>query len=358
MGTSVGIRGVALYLPPIVRGNDWWAPDVVAQWANAPRPSLPEGQMSSGTMSPGMTRVIAAMRAQAADPFQGAVSRHVMPDTMTVMDMAEHAGRLALARAGAAPGDVDLLLTSTVLPDVLLGNPACEVHRRLGLPRRCFTLETSAATYSFIMQLSLAQAMIASGQARLALLVQSCAVTRAVEANDPISPLFGDGATAVVLGPVRDGRGLVAAVHHCDGRFPRTLVAGVRGGTWSDPGRGVVHVADPIQMRDVFLTSADVCKESIDAALAAARLSPGDVGFFAMHQGTPWLLRVAQELAGLEHARTVDSFAKTGYLFAAILPAGLAIAERAGLIGDGDLVLATAGGPGITFGSVAIRWGT
>lgn len=352
MDTSVGILGVALYLPPIVRGNDWWPSEIVAHWQTARRAPPPTGPVSAGT-----ARVIKALAEQAVDPFQGAVSRHVMPDGMTALDMAEHAARRAIERAGVSADRVDLLLTNTVMPDVLLGNPACELHHRLGLPRRCFTLETAAATYSFLMQLTLAQAMIASGSATLAVLVQSCGVVRSVDRDDPISPLFGDGATAVVVGRVAAGHGLLTAAHHCDGRFPSTLVASVRGGTWSDPGRAVVHVADPVQMRDVFLSTADVLKESIDAVLASAGLAPGDIGFFAMHQGTPWLLRVVQDFAGLGHARRVDSFARTGYLFAATVPAALALAERDGLLDDGTLVLATAGGPGITFGSAILRWG-
>jgi len=353
MVPSVGIRGVALYLPPIVRGNDWWPGEVIARWQTAERAPRPTGPFSSGT-----TRVLKALAEQATDPFQGAVSRHVMPDGMTVLDMAEQAGRQAIERAGVTASAIDLLLTSTVLPDVLLGNPAAEIHHRLGLPRRCFAMETTAATYSFLMQLSLAQAMIASGQATLALLVQSCGVSRSVDVDDPISPLFGDGATAVVVGRVADGRGVLAGVHHCDGRFPKTLIASVRGGTWADPGHGVIHVGDAVQMRDVFLSTADVLKESIDAVLATAGLTAGDVGFFAVHQGAPWLRQVVQDHAGLTHARSIDSFAKTGYLFASIVPAGLALAEQAGLLASDDLVMATAGGPGITFGSIAMRWGT
>lgn len=353
MGTCVGIRGVALYLPPVVRHNNWWPGEVINRWQAVRRAPPPDGPLS-----PGAARVAAAIREQAADPFQGSVSRHVMPDGMTVLDMAEHAAREALGRAGASAGDIDLLLTNTVLPDVLLGNPACQVHHRLGLPRRCFAMETAVPTYSFLMQLSLAQAMIASGQARLALLVQSCAATRLVDPDDPISPLFGDGATAVVVGPVSAGRGLLGAVHHCDGRYPSTLVAGVPGGTWADARRGVLHVADPVQMRDVFLATADVCKETIDATLAGAGLAPDDVGFFAMHQGTPWIRRVVQDHTGLTGARTIDTFARTGYLFAGIQPAALALAEQAGMLAPGDVVLAAGGGTGMTYGSTVLRWGT
>jgi len=60
---------------------------------------------------------MAAMREQAADPFQSAVARHVMPDDMTVLDMAEQAGRL----------------TNAPLPDALLGNPFGSVRPRWGI---------------------------------------------------------------------------------------------------------------------------------------------------------------------------------------------------------------------------------
>jgi 3-oxoacyl-[acyl-carrier-protein] synthase-3 len=356
MALSVGIRGVSLYLPPIVRGNDWWPSEIVARWkqASAERGPLPPSPVSS----PGATRVLAALAEQVADPFQGAVTRHAMPDEMTVLDMAEQAGRSALARAGAVAGDIDLLLTHIVMPDVLLGNPATQVHHRLGLPRRCFAMETTAAAHSFLMQLTLAEAMITAGQARLALLVQAAGATRAVEIDDPISPLFGDGATAVVVGPVSAGRGIRACAHHTDGRYPNTLVASVRGGTWADPGRGVIHVADPLAMRDVFLETAEVLRESIQAVMASAGLAARDVGFFALYQGTPWMRRVVQDYAGLQHARAIDTFPRTGYLFSAIVPANLALAEQAGLLADDDLVLATGGGTGMTFGSLALRWGT
>jgi 3-oxoacyl-[acyl-carrier-protein] synthase III len=362
MDSCVGIVDVALYLPPLVRHNDWWPREVVAGWtsghpaAAAVAPPAPAAPVAPA--SPGAARVAAALVEQARDPFQGAAMRHVMPDGMTVLDMAEQAARQAIERAGVAPGEIDLLLTHTVMPDVLLGNAACQLHHRLGLPRRCFAMETDAAAYSFVMQLGLAEAMITAGRARVALLVQSCGASRHIDMADPISPLFGDGATAVLVRRVSSGRGIQAAVHHVDGRFPRTLVAGVRGGAWGDPGPGVIHVADAGQMREVFLQTADVCKESIAAVLAAAGRSASEVGFFAMYQGTPWLRGVVQDHAGLSAARSIDSFARTGYLFAAVLPAGLALAVEAGALVDDDLVLITGGGTGMTFGSLLMKWGS
>src|SRR5690242_15844584 len=179
MTTNVGVLGIGMYLPPEVRRNDWWPESVVASWmeqrkaarSGPPRPPRTEGE----------ALVMKAMSEQAIDPFQGAVERHVMPADMSILDMEEQAARMAIERAGIDPASIDLLLTHTVLPEYLLSNPACRLHARLGLSNPCFCMETDAAAFAFMMQLSLAQAMIASGQAKIALLVQSCDATRHVD---------------------------------------------------------------------------------------------------------------------------------------------------------------------------------
>lgn len=355
MDSSVGIRGVALYLPPIVRRNDWWPSEVVARWktdAEARRSAPLAHPRSLGT-----ARVLAALVEQAADPFQGGVERHVMPDEVTVFDLAEQAARLAITRAGVAADEIDVLLTHTVIPDAL-GNDACQLHHRLGLPRRCFAMETCAAGHSFQMQLTLAEAMITSGRARLALLVQACGASRSVAIEDPLSPLFGDGATAVVVGRVSGRRGIRGSSHHADGRYPNTMMARYPSAVSSERDPGMIYVADAARMRDVFLQTADVCKESIETVLASTHHTASDIGFFAMYQGTPWLRRVVQDYVGFQHARSIDTFTRTGYLFAATLPAGLALAEQAGLLRPDDLVMVTGGGTGMTFGSILVRWGS
>jgi 3-oxoacyl-[acyl-carrier-protein] synthase-3 len=307
-------------------------------------------------MSEGTRRVLEAMSKQALDPFQDAVERHVMGPGMTVFDMEEHAARTAIARAGIDPADIDLVLTHTVVPEFLLGNPACTLHHRLGLSKSCFTMETDASTYAFIMQLSIAQAMIKAGTARTALLVQSSAVSPLVDYSQQTSVVFGDGATAVVVGHVTPGRGIRQAMHFTDGRIDRPLVAGVPGGRWWDEQRSTLHV-NAGQMGAVLLSIADVIKESVDGALAKSELTAADIDFFCMHQGTPWLRRVVEEYTGLSNAKSIETFSKTGYLFSAILPTALYMATEQGLLRDGDMVMLAAGGAGMTNGAMALQWG-
>jgi 3-oxoacyl-[acyl-carrier-protein] synthase-3 len=351
----VGILAVGSYLPPTIRGNDWWPADVVEGWMR--QRAAAKAAPPPAVMTPGMTTVARAMTEQAVDPFQGAVQRRVMDDDVSITDLEVAASRDAIARGGVDPAAIDLLLVHTAVPEYLLSNPASVVHARLGLSRRCLTLETDASAYSFLAQLTLAETMIRAGRARTALLVQSSGMSRLIDPKDAVSPLFGDGATAVLVGRVDDARGIVATVHLTDGAHPRTLIASVRGGRWYDDGRSVAHSAEPLSARQVFLETIDRAKEAIDAVLGEARLTAADIDFFGVHQGTPWLRQLSQHHAGLGAARSIDTFAETGYLFAASIPLGLRMAEDRGLLRNDDRVLLFGGGTGMTYGATVLRWG-
>lgn len=357
----IGLLAAATYLPPEIRRNDWWPSATVERWMalRAAPPPPP-----AGALTPAMAHVLAEMAGQAVDPFQGVTERRVMPADMASVDMEVQAAERAIAHAEATAGpitgfdrrQIDVLLTHTAVPEYLLSNTACVLHHRLGLAPTCFTMQAEASGNSFLMQLTVAEQMITAGRARHALVVQSAAGSRLLDPDSPMAPLFGDGASAVVIGPMPDG-GLLATVHRTDGSHPRALIAGVPGRQWYDDGRIVLHSGDPGAMRQIFLETADRAAEVVGAALAAAGHAAADVGLFAVHQGTPWLRKVTQAACGLVNARAVDSFATTGYLFGASIPLVLELAQRRGLVAAGDLVVLHGGGVGSTYSAIALRWG-
>jgi 3-oxoacyl-[acyl-carrier-protein] synthase-3 len=353
---GIGLLAVGTYLPPEVRSNDWWPAETVARWMEQRAAARTAGGPPTAT-TPGMARVIAAMAEQSDDPFQGWRERRVMPVGMTSSDMEEAAARDALARAGVDAAEIDLVFTQTMVPEVLLGNTACELHRRLGLGAGCLSTQIDAAAFSFFVQLALAEQMIAAGRARTALIVQSCAVTRLLDREDPVSPFFGDGASAALVGPVSADRGILGSVHKTDGRFPRTLVAGVREGRWYDEGRPILHTAAPAEVRQMLLEILDHGKQAVDDVLAASGRRADEIDVFISHQGMPWLRRSAQEYAGVGAARSVETGSWAGNLFGVNVPLGLATAERDGTLSPGDVVLAFGGGTGQTVGATVIRWG-
>ncbi len=348
----IGILGLGMFLPEAVRFNDWWPNDVVASWK--PSVGAPSAHTAVSETAP---QVMEAMSVLEHDPFSGARKRHVLADDGSIIAMQIEAAKIALARSKVSAGEIDMVLTCVTPTDFQLTNSACELHEALGLHRECFSLHVDGAQHGFLLQLELAESMIAMGKATCALLVQASAMSRLVDPKSIISPRFGDGATAAVVGPVAAERGILSITHRTDGRFPNAFVASVPGKRWYEDGRVQLYIRDPVGVRDILLRTVDLSKEGILAALARAGLEAKDVEIFTMHQGMPWLTDLVQRHAGLIRARSVTTFNDTAHLFAAFVPSTLVAAETQGLLSDGSVVVIAGGGNGMTYGAAVLRWG-
>jgi 3-oxoacyl-[acyl-carrier-protein] synthase-3 len=353
---TVSIHGVGIHLPDEIRTNDWWPEEVVATWQqkferrlNTDATSEPERDSERSIRE--------AMAQLGADPFRGAVERRVLPANMNTSDMEIAAAREALNRAECSPNEIDLLLVSALIPDYVATNNACTVQHALGIPTHCFASTMDVACNAFNQQLAVAEAMVTSGRATKALLVQSCTLSRVLPHEEPHSPWFGDGASAVVVGEAQPGGGILGRAHLCNGSLQGSLVAGIPGKHWYDEGTSIVYSADLEAARAMFKGTVAVAEESISAALEDAGCRPDDVDYYACHQGFPWLRRVTQERAGLHRAKAVDSFAVAANVSAVNVPLVLALGEREGLLRDGDVVVTHSGGSGISYSSVVFRWG-
>src|SRR5690606_16368855 len=144
-------------------------------------------EAAGDTPTQGQLACLNAFREMLDDPFLGARERRVMPPGMKSSHMEVAAAQDALARAGINPGEVDVILSNSMLPDFQTCNQACIIHDALGLRPDCFTLAVEGVCSSFPMQLWLANQMFAAGSAKVALLVQSCATSRLMPFDEPYS---------------------------------------------------------------------------------------------------------------------------------------------------------------------------
>lgn len=356
--TAVGVYGLGVYLPETIRTNDWWPAEVVAKWGGTHNGRLdrpPEGPEELETE--GARMVLEAMAHYRADPFKGTKQRRVMAPDMQTTDMEFLAAQQALQNAGVDPKEIDLFLSSTTLPDFLMSPNSCKVHEQLGLPKRCFTLQTEGVCNAFLMQLALAEQMIASGQAHRALLVQSAGMSRLHLPEDPMSAWFGDAATAVVVGPVEEGYGVHGRAHMTDGSLYGAVVAGLPGKHWYDDGLVRGYVANPALARKMVTAGLHDSKEIVRAAMEEAQIRPEQVDFYGSHQGFVWFREVTQRLVGIAHAKTVDTYTWAGSCLGANIPLGLYTAEKEGTLRAGDRAVLMSGGVGAVLSSIVMRWG-
>jgi 3-oxoacyl-[acyl-carrier-protein] synthase III len=354
---SIGILGAGLYLPANIRTNAYWSDHVTRGWKERAarrmgrmRDVLAEDKSELGKM------VHDSMVSLADDPFQGARERRVIADDMKASDMETLAARDAIARANIPLSEIDAVLSHQICPDFINVPSAAVVHGNLGLKERAQCVMIDAACNSFINQLVMAQGLILAGRARYVLCTQSSALTRFPESGEVIDSWNGDAGSAVIVGQVKDGNGILGTSFHTNGKMWGTLVCGIPGDRWQN-GRCSIYSEDPKANLDWVINLPRRAGDTVREALADAKLTEQDVAFYASHQGFKWLHPVTQHAAGLTHAKSVDHFHITAAISSVNLPFQLAVGEKEGLLREGDVVACFQGGTGMTWASMALRWG-
>jgi 3-oxoacyl-[acyl-carrier-protein] synthase-3 len=255
----------------------------------------------------------------------GIRQRHVADERQTSSDLALEAARAALAAAGTAAGDLDLIIVATSTPDYVFPSTACLLQAKLGV-RGCAAFDVQAVCSGFVYALAVADSFMRSGQARNALVIGAEVFSRILDWNDRATcVLFGDGAGAVVL-RADDRPGVHASVLHADGS---------QAGILAVPGNvcGGKIVGSPFLTMDgpaVFKFAVRVLDEVARETVARCGMQLGDVDWLIPHQANVRILDATAKRLGLPAAKvvvTVDRHANTS---AATVPLALDPAATGG----------------------------
>jgi 3-oxoacyl-[acyl-carrier-protein] synthase-3 len=281
----------------------------------------------------------------------GIRERRIAAPSEQTSDLALHAARAALAAAGIAAADVDLIVVATTTPDIVFPSTACILQAKLGVAGGP-AFDVQAVCSGFVYALAVADRMVATGGARNALVVGAEVYSRILDWNDRgTCVLFGDGAGAVVLIPSRVP-GIMSAHLHADGSqrhilcVPGSLSAGEVAGS------PFVHMDG----QAVFKLAVNVMVQAGNEALAANGVDAGAVDWLIPHQANIRIMDSTAKKLGVPVERviaTVDRHANTS---AASIPLALDEAVRDGRVQEGHRLLLIGVGGGFTWGSVFLAW--
>jgi len=256
-------------------------------------------------------------------------------------DLAIAAGRHALATAGVDPASIDLMILATTTPDQTVPATSAHVHHELGLGGGAFDL--NAACSGFVYALVAANAMLGAGSTRV-LVIGAETLSRITDWTDRnTAVLFGDGAGALVLESVAEEGQLLAWDLGLDGSARKILKSEV-GGTIEMDGR------------EVFKRAVRVMVDSANRTLESAKVKPGEIKLVVPHQANIRIIQAACDRLGIERERAATVIDRTGNTSSASIPLALVDAIEQGRLADGDLVLLTGFGAGMTWGSTLLRW--
>ena len=283
--------------------------------------------------------------------------RKAAPDEYT-SQFAVRASREAIERAGIDATEIDLILCATVTPDQILPSTACLIQAQLGA-HKAAAMDIVAACSGFLYGLSLANAMIRGGQAKYVLVIGAEILTRYVDYTDRSTcVLFGDGAGAAILGPVDEGRGILAAKIRSDGRYEEQLDApggGTKGGFTAETIARGDHFFK-MKGNEVFKVAVRSMSDISRDVLCEAGLKTEDVNLFIPHQANQRITDAVANMLNVDESRVYSNIAMHGNTSSASIPIGLDDCVEKGRIREGDVILMASFGGGVTWGAVVMRW--
>ena len=288
----------------------------------------------------------------------GIKQRHKAAPGEYTSQFASIASREAIERAGIDAGEIDLILCATVTPDQILPSTACLIQAQLGASKAA-AMDIVAACSGFLYGLSMANAMIRSGQIKYALVIGAELLTRYVDYTDRATcVLFGDGAGAAILGPVEPGRGILAARIQSDGRYEEQLYApggGTKGGFTAETIARGDHFFK-MKGNEVFKVAVRSMSEISRRVLCEAGLKTEDIDIFIPHQANQRITDAVANMLNVDPARVFSNIAQHGNTSSASIPIGLDECVESGRLKKDDVILMSSFGGGFTWGSVVVRW--
>ncbi|MBP3039798.1 ketoacyl-ACP synthase III [Bacillaceae bacterium Marseille-Q3522] len=272
----------------------------------------------------------------------GIEKRHLASEFENTSDMATIAAKKAIKDAGVLVKNIDLILVATATPDFSFPSTACLVQEKLGA-KNIGAMDISAACSGLIYGMVTAKQFIETGAYRYVLAIGAEKLSSIVDWSDRnTAVLFGDGAGAVVMGPVSDDKGILSFELGADGSGGKYL--------FKD---------ENIEMngREVFKFSVRQMPDAVLNVMEQADLSTEDINMIIPHHANIRIIEAAQERLGMSKDKFSVTVNQYGNTSSASIPLSLAHELNKGKIKDGDTLVLVGFGGGLTWASLAMKWG-
>lgn len=289
----------------------------------------------------------------------GMRERRYAPPEMAASDLATEAARHALERANRSAVDVDCWIVATVTPDYQFPATACIVASNLGAAgSAAFDIEIACS--GFIYALPMAASFVRSGVFERVMVIGVETLSRILNQQDRNTAiLFGDGAGAAIVERCAHGEdSFLACDLGADGEHPELLYVVAGGSRKPLTQEGIAQGEQFVKMsgREIFKYAVNKMVESAQTALARAGLTTRDVDWMIPHQANRRIIEAAAKRLEIPLERVVINIERYGNTSSASIPIALSETIDRGTLSEGDVVIFTGFGGGLSWGSVVWRW--
>lgn len=287
----------------------------------------------------------------------GIKERHIAKDNETTSDISSKAALRALEDAKLNPEQLELIIVATNSPDMIFPATACLVQDKIEAINAA-TFDLQAGCTGFVYGMITAWQFIVSGFYNNALVIGGETLSKFVDWTDRNTcVLFGDGAGAAVL-KANKTEGILSG--HLKGDGSGADLIKIPAGASKNPAshETIEQRLHYVKMKGngVFKYAVKEMKRATVRAIEKCNLSTSDIDCFIPHQANMRIIEVVAKVLGIKKDKVFINLDKYGNTSAASVAIALDEAVRQGKIQNGDIVVLTAFGAGLTSGSIVIKW--
>lgn len=269
-------------------------------------------------------------------------------------ELAAKAAEAALLSAGIGVEELDLIIMATSSPDCNYPSGACEVQAKIGAVHAA-AFDISAACSGFIFAMNIVQGFFTAGIYKTALIIGAETLSKVTDWTDRTTcVLFGDGAGAAVL--KCDSVGVMDMIMGSDGTKGEMLKCSSRtlGNflTGTKPELGFMSMDG----QEVFKFAVKRVPECIEEILKRNEIEKSEIRYYVLHQANERIIEAAARRLKEPMEKFPLTIAKYGNTSSASIPLLLDDMLKKNMLKDGDKIILSGFGAGMTWGAVLLEW--
>ena len=261
---------------------------------------------------------------------------------------------------------IDFLIFCTEGLDYKAPTSSSVLHYRLGLNQNCGCIDMPMGCAGYIYGLSLANAMIVSGNATNVLLLVSDIPSSVIHSQDfDLRCIFGDAGAATLI-QASEQNGIGSFVFGNDGEGAKNLIV-ERGSTrapidqewiekYKDEQEYLAHGKMEMNGLEIARFSLQRVPSLLDETLKKNNINFDDIDLFVFHQASKFILSALQRKCKIPKEKFYEYYEEVGNTVSCSIPIALKHAEREGKLKTGHKVMLLGFGVGYTWGGTIVEW--
>ena len=262
--------------------------------------------------------------------------------------------------------EIDFLIVSTLVLDYNSPTTASVLHHKLGLSSTCGTIDLPQGCSGFLYSLSVAEAMISTGNARNVLILLGEVPSKAIHSEDIVlRSIFGDAGAAIVVSENNTkaigkftfatfGNGFdFLKVERGGGRNP---IDEAWINKYSDQVNQLSFGRIEMNGLEVLRFALKEIPGFLEQTLVKNGLTISEIDFFIFHQASALILKSLQRKCNIPEHKFISNFEEVGNTVSCSIPIALETAAALGTFKKGDKIVLLAFGIGFSCIGTVIEW--